>query len=118
MPLRLLSSKIANLQKEILFTHLCKSFQDAIATTRRLGIHYLWIDSLCIIQDSPQDWQEQSATMAGVYSNSCVNIAASHAQDGTYGCFTYRNTSLVKPVKIDLNWGSNPGSYYAVQSGY
>lgn len=115
MPLRLLSSTTATLQTEIPFSDLSRTFQDAIITTRRLGIHYLWIDSLCIIQDCPQ---EQSATMARVYSNSHCNITAAHAKDGTYGCFTHRNPTSVKFLKLELKWGLNPGSYLAIQSGY
>ncbi|KAF4627911.1 hypothetical protein G7Y89_g10241 [Cudoniella acicularis] len=118
MPPRLLSSNIATLQEEIPFSHLTKSFQDAITTCRRLDIHYLWIDSLCIIQDSEQDWQEQSAVMARVYSSSYCNIAAAHATDGTFGCFTTRNPASVRPLQLDLNWGPNPGSKYAVQNRY
>jgi len=35
---------------------LPKTFNDAIALTRRLGVRYIWIDSLCIIQDDNLDW--------------------------------------------------------------
>ncbi len=41
----------------ITFDALSKTFQDAINVTRALGISYIWIDSLCIIQDSREDWQ-------------------------------------------------------------
>jgi hypothetical protein len=34
------------------FNYLCKTFQDAIIITRKLGFQYIWIDALCIIQDS------------------------------------------------------------------
>jgi hypothetical protein len=45
-------------------------FQDAISVTRALGIRYLWIDALCILQDSVKDWEQESANMAAVYTNS------------------------------------------------
>ncbi|KAF2195708.1 HET-domain-containing protein [Zopfia rhizophila CBS 207.26] len=54
-----------------------KHFQDAIMVTRRLGIQYLRIDSLCIIQDSVQDWREQSALMGQIYADACLNISIS-----------------------------------------
>jgi hypothetical protein len=44
------------------------TFKDAVEITRRLGIRYLWIDALCIIQDSPTDWAEESVKMAEIYS--------------------------------------------------
>jgi hypothetical protein len=40
---------------------LSKTFQDAIEVIPLLGIRYLWVDSLCIIQDCPEDWQNEGA---------------------------------------------------------
>jgi hypothetical protein len=45
---------------------LPNTFQDAILITRRLGLRYLWIDSLCILQGSASDWQRGSAVMHGI----------------------------------------------------
>lgn len=69
---------------------LPKTFVDAIAVTRILGIRYLWIDSLCIIQDSQVDWAKESALMPSVYGNSFCNIAASGASSSAEGCFLPR----------------------------
>ena len=49
-------------------------FQDAIITTWKLGIQYLWIDSLCIIQNSKEDWEAESAKMGSVYRNAYCTI--------------------------------------------
>ncbi|KAK8053568.1 hypothetical protein PG996_012869 [Apiospora saccharicola] len=117
MPLRLLSTNLAELQVEIPVARLSRTFQDAIQVLPWLGLSYIWIDSLCIIQDSAQDWAKESAMMADIYSNSHCNIAAAHAADGTYGCFIERDAGLVAPLKLDLNWGSVPGVYYAVPPG-
>ncbi|KAK6079503.1 hypothetical protein SCUP234_05672 [Seiridium cupressi] len=62
--------------EHIPWTALPRSFQDAVDITRRLGIRYLWIDSLCIIQDSQEDWQLESAKMASIYAGSTVTLAA------------------------------------------
>lgn len=43
--------------KAIAMGSLSKTFQDAILVTRQFGMRYIWIDSLCIIQDSAKDWQ-------------------------------------------------------------
>ncbi|KAK8130877.1 hypothetical protein PG984_007315 [Apiospora sp. TS-2023a] len=115
MPLCLLSSNLAALQVSIPVAQLSRTFQDAIQILPWLGLSHLWIDSLCIIQDSPEDWARESALMADVYSNSHCNVAAAHAADGTYGCFIERDPGLVAPLKVELNWGSVPGVYYAVQ---
>ncbi|PQE26592.1 hypothetical protein CJF30_00001352 [Rutstroemia sp. NJR-2017a BBW] len=60
-------------------SHFPQTFQDAISITQRLGIRYLWIDSLCIIQDSLSDWEAESARMGDVYTNSFLTIAATHS---------------------------------------
>src|ERR1700744_2598321 len=62
-----------------------KTYQDAIELTRLLGIKYLWIDSLCIIQDSTEDWGKESASMCAVYENCDIVIAATSAKDATEG---------------------------------
>jgi hypothetical protein len=63
------------------------TFRDATEICQKLHINYLWIDSLCIIQDSDNDWQMQAASMADIYENSYITIAASGAKDSTEGCF-------------------------------
>ena len=62
-----------------------KTFQDAITVTRYLGFHYIWIDSLCIVQDDNEDWARESAKMSSIYANAVLTIAASAAADDTYG---------------------------------
>ncbi|CAK7221597.1 hypothetical protein SBRCBS47491_004582 [Sporothrix bragantina] len=52
------------------------NFRDAMAVTRALGISYLWVDSLCIIQDSVDDWQSESRVMGAVYSRATVSLLA------------------------------------------
>lgn len=71
----------------IAFDSLPCTFQDAITITRRLGIRYLWIDALCILQDSKVDWAEESVKMATVYDNSFLTIAASASANKSGGCF-------------------------------
>jgi hypothetical protein len=66
---------------------LPRTFRDAIVTSRAMGLQYLWIDSLCIIQDDTDDWRLESAKMADVYTNAWVTIAASYARDSTEALF-------------------------------
>lgn len=58
-------------------TSLPQCFQDAIEVTQALGVRYLWIDSLCIIQDEDylSDWARESSMMDKVYANPMVNIS-------------------------------------------
>lgn len=64
---------------------------DAIAVTRYLNIRYLWIDSICIIQDSYSDWSTEAQNMAQVYRHSLLTIAASSSDDHSQG-FVPRDT--------------------------
>lgn len=67
-----------------------QTFKDAVKITRRLGLKYLWIDSLCICQDDPKDWAREAGLMADVYSNAYVVIAANRSSDCNGGCFHER----------------------------
>lgn len=90
---KLTKKNITELQISISLQSLPKTFQDAIIICRHLGIHYLWIDSLCIIQDDASDWAMESVKMGAVYGNSFVTIAASAARDGDEGCLHSRKQS-------------------------
>ncbi|WPB07049.1 uncharacterized protein RHO25_011709 [Cercospora beticola] len=50
-------------------------FKEAIALIRRLGFEHIWIDSLCIIQDSQDDWLQQASLMQRIYSRGVLNLA-------------------------------------------
>lgn len=81
--------------------HLCQTFQDALFILQYIGLEYLWIDSLCIIQDSTEDWEREAALMSAVYGFSELTIAANRAKDGRQGCFSSRN--LACPAVIQLS---------------
>lgn len=66
---------------------LSRTMRDAVAITRSIGIQYLWIDALCIVQDDFEDWAREAVTMAQVYTQSFITIAASSSADGDGGCF-------------------------------
>jgi hypothetical protein len=85
----------------IAFSLLSKTFQDAVSVSFKLGVRYLWIDSLCIIQDNTSDWQQESSKMNLVYQNALFTIAAEAAADGQGGCFIMREKSDIQPVDIE-----------------
>jgi hypothetical protein len=78
-------------ESEIVLTNLPRSFRDAIDIAQMLGFKYLWIDSLCIIQDSVQDWASECSKMAAVYANATLVIGAVAAADSTQGFLNPRN---------------------------
>jgi hypothetical protein len=91
---------------------LTKTMQEAMKTTLRLGYQYLWIDSLCIIQDSRADWDREAAVMDQVYARSICTIAATGAAKGSEGLFFQREVSLVRPRRIQVTLDQERRSYY------
>ncbi|CZR69503.1 uncharacterized protein PAC_19403 [Phialocephala subalpina] len=109
----------------LLVTELPQSFQDIILTVRRLGLQYIWIDCFCILQgESPEakaDWQREAVKMKLVYTNSYINIGATHARNPTEGCFLspsrLQNTKLLTPCIIIWQPSSTPArALYRVYS--
>ncbi|KAK4190632.1 P-loop containing nucleoside triphosphate hydrolase protein [Podospora australis] len=77
-----------------------KTFQDAISFTRSLGLRYLWIDSLCIIQDDLDDWKAEAEAMARVYMNSYLTLMAVDASSAESGLFRPVKGRLKRPCFI------------------
>ena len=71
--------------EHIPFATLSQNFQDAILVTRRLGYRYVWIDSLCIVQNSAEDWEKECTRMETVYANAAITIAAVGAANSSIG---------------------------------
>ncbi|KAF2684857.1 HET-domain-containing protein, partial [Lentithecium fluviatile CBS 122367] len=71
---------------------LPKSFLDSFQITVSLGYEFIWIDSLCIIQDSRMDWECEAARMASIYQQSVCTIAAVGSENSHGGCFKSRST--------------------------
>lgn len=85
---------------------LTRTFQDAMYATAVLGFKYIWIDSLCIIQDTPNnaDWEVEASKMCEVYKNATCNLAALAAPNGNAGILTRRNRYESMPAKVLVNW--------------
>lgn len=69
---------------------MSKAYRDAIIAIRQIGLRYIWIDSLCIVQDDHDDWLKESKKMGLIYESARLTIAASHAADCSQGCFFER----------------------------
>ncbi|EXK29255.1 serine/threonine protein kinase [Fusarium oxysporum f. sp. melonis 26406] len=95
-----LTSNIDKFRSEIPHEQLPLNFQEAIKVTRALKIPYLWIDSLCIIQDDPKDWRREAARMGQVFSNAYCTIAAASAAASNEGFLTPKlNSALSATLK-------------------
>jgi hypothetical protein len=103
------------LKREIPWTWLSKSFQDAIIITHRLGFQYLWIDGLCILQNDKQDWEYHASKMSEIFSSSQLTIAVSRSGGGDKGCFSRHSDRILELQGKSLRKVKNPllwQSYY------
>lgn len=87
-PFVTLSSNLKTRMDGIDSNTLPRTFKDAITVCRRLQIEYLWIDSICIIQDDKKDWESESRKMGLIYLNSFFTIAATRASHDEEGFLT------------------------------
>ncbi|KAK0630447.1 hypothetical protein B0T17DRAFT_528450 [Bombardia bombarda] len=102
------------------------TFSDAIDYTRRLGLDYIWIDSICIIQDSDHDWSEQSAQYIPEHSTdfqSCTVVDVSVTLAGPDPTGEVRSGYLVLSapfMDVSLSSLSNNGriKLHRKNSGY
>ncbi len=96
---------------------LPKTFLHAITAARRLGVRYLWIDSLCIIEGSSIDWQAESSQMSEVYQNGLCNLSATGSSNSEGGLFFDRHLLELLPCKVLLSWtGMEKVEGFAVDS--
>ena len=98
--LRLQKDNLDILTNSFPISSLPQTFQDAITFTRKIGIQFLWIDSLCILQDSFRDWEQESTLMAKIYGNSSLNLAATAAIDSSKDLFSERNPASLSVCTI------------------
>ncbi|KAK0613519.1 heterokaryon incompatibility protein-domain-containing protein [Immersiella caudata] len=82
------------------------TLQDAVQITRQLEIPYLWIDSICIVQDDELDWRTESAKMGLVYQNSLLTVAAASSPSADHGFLKDRT----KPKEFSVEWTCDDGS--------
>ncbi|KAK5279240.1 hypothetical protein LTR20_007215 [Exophiala xenobiotica] len=71
--------------EELPVSRLPQTLQDAILTTQKIGLSYLWIDSMCIIQDDKVDKKFEIANMRKIFKNACVTIVAACSKSAYEG---------------------------------
>ena len=95
------------------------TFLDAFRVPCDLEYSFLWIDSLCIVQDSIEDWTEQCPLMSDIYANSDCNISATGMAADTYGLFM--PNKVRDYAKIQFSPGHEPrdgGKYFLSERGW
>jgi hypothetical protein len=109
---RLTGAALSGLLDRIDIESLPATLQHAIKVTQLLGYSYLWIDALCIIQDSKEDWLAESVKMGSIYRKSALTIAALGAADSYQGLFRSRNPLCYRDLHL-----SNSKFVYSHRAG-
>jgi hypothetical protein len=100
------NTTLSTFQTGVPLCTLPETLKDAINITRSVGVNYICINSLCIIQDQPEgqqptDFSVEAPYMGDIYTNSLFTIAASRGWDTRVSCFATRiSDSLIKPQKF------------------
>ncbi|KAI2785159.1 HET-domain-containing protein [Daldinia loculata] len=90
--------------RRIPWSKLPATFRDAVRFTRSLGVKYLWIDSLCIVQHDRRDWHRQAGLMWDIYKHSHVTLAALYGSSSKSGLrSTSMENELTKVVEFSLD---------------
>ena len=108
-PIKTTSKNIQHHRVEIKLADLPRTFRDAVKVTRTFGCRYLWIDSLCIIQDDQNDWEVEATLMQQYYKHSFLTIAAADGKNSEAGLFRDRNGLRNRPCELqfdDINGSS------------
>lgn len=100
-------STVADLKAGIPLEKYPRTLRDAITITRALGLKYIWIDALCIKQDSREDWAAEAAKMREVYSGAIVTVSAANSPSTQSGIFSPRKLGL---SKVWFDWKSEEKS--------
>lgn len=74
--------------------------RDAAYLVQGLGYRYLWIDALCIVQDSKDDWLSEASKMSSIYKDAVVTIAVADADDHSQGIFRKRRGRCMRPFHV------------------
>ncbi|EUC45805.1 hypothetical protein COCMIDRAFT_46877, partial [Bipolaris oryzae ATCC 44560] len=87
--IRTTTSNLSLHKQQIKWGQLPLTFRHTVSFAHRLGLKYLWIDSLCIIQDDVDDWRHEGSKMAQIYSGAYITLAAAASRDASGGCFRH-----------------------------
>jgi hypothetical protein len=117
--LKLIRSNMHQLRRGQPISQLPLTFRDAIFVARRFSIQYLWIDSICIVQDSAEDWEQEAGMMRDVYANSALSISAIASINPDSGLFRSREARDIQPGILKGRYdGLADQNYYILERNY
>ncbi len=102
------TTSLERLKSGFLLANLPQTIKDAVEVTRKLGLRYLWVDALCILQDCDADKAVQIERMGSIYKNATVTIAASISNSVTEGFLRTPRQEIrtTSPFQLQMDDGS------------
>ncbi|UQC82144.1 HET domain-containing protein [Colletotrichum lupini] len=107
------AATLADRQTKIPLPEMPDTIRDAVVFARHMGIKYIWIDALCIIQDDAEDWAKEAALMFAVYRHATLTLVAA-AGDTSHSGFLKRSSpgpSVLVPFESKKGQGRVSGTY-------
>ncbi|OCL07487.1 HET-domain-containing protein [Glonium stellatum] len=117
-PLRTMKANLSKHSRGLNIHDLPATFRDAVLVTHSLGLRYLWIDSLAIIQDDTDDWAREAAKMGDVYANAYFTIAATRGEDSTVGFLGPRDIRHAVKIMENAKGGDYRSFYLAPRNRF
>ncbi|KAF2818391.1 HET-domain-containing protein [Ophiobolus disseminans] len=110
-PLRTVTTNKSRQCSGICEDELPRTFLDAIAVARYLDIRYVWIDSLCIVQDDSIDWKHEASLLAQTYSGAIITMAATASDGATSGLFRLNSGVVDRELSAVTGDSDHEGSF-------
>jgi hypothetical protein len=119
-PYKTMNANLAEYQKEMEISPGARTIHDTIMVTRELGLRYLWIDALCIVQDNEDDMSNELARMPDIYKGSFVTISAASAKTCSAGFLEPRDPKMSHMVRLPFRCpdGELDSVFLFLMSGY
>ncbi|KAF1979678.1 HET-domain-containing protein, partial [Bimuria novae-zelandiae CBS 107.79] len=89
---------------------LPQTIQDAITVTRAIGLRFIWVDALCILQDSPTDKATELPKMRLIYERATITLVASVAPSATEGFLHHKPSPSYSISPIHIQNPHDPAS--------
>lgn len=89
---------LKNRLQEVVFSSLPNTIQEAIIFTRNLGLDFLWVDSICVVQNDHDEWIREAGLMYEVYKNCLVMLGGLWSDDCASGLFETGDEWQSQPI--------------------
>lgn len=108
MALTTTTATLSKRREGIPLNEMPASYRDLIKVAHLLGVRYVWIDSLYILQDDNADWDRESSKMSGIYRNAYLTIAATRSRNCKEGFLVTRKAVSPSPLVMELRGSRYP----------